>query len=59
MVAGAFAGIAVRQTPKPKEVSKTQILIIGQEHTVMYPIDAIKVRLHDYMCIMCIYKKRY
>jgi hypothetical protein len=44
MVAGAFAGIAVRSRHSGWDISTALGLISNQEHTVMYPIDAIKVR---------------
>lgn len=42
MAAGAFAGIAV--SPFECHFWEASILTNSQEHTVMYPIDLLKVR---------------
>jgi hypothetical protein len=47
MLAGAFAGIAVSFSPSAssfmRRSEEDRVLTVHQEHTVMYPIDAIKV----------------
>jgi hypothetical protein len=43
MAAGAFAGIAVSSLGKQNIFLELNKLTKSQEHTIVYPIDAIKV----------------
>lgn len=47
MIAGAFAGIAVRRTSKPNQSMpwRDHADRTLKEHSVMYPVDLLKVRL--------------